>query len=74
MTGRIAEYANTSNQPIIVTSDDQQHVMVVMVGTNDGALLAYWKQRQWVRTRWRQAGRVDGVRPGRAVWRYSRSR
>jgi hypothetical protein len=48
MTGRIAEYANTSNQPIIVTSDDQQHVMVVMVGTNDGALLAYWKQRQWV--------------------------
>ena len=48
MTGRIAEYANTSNQPIIATSDDQQHVMVVMVGTNDGALLAYWKQRQWV--------------------------
>jgi hypothetical protein len=48
MTGRIAEYVNTSNQPIIVTSDDQQHVMVVMVGTNDGALLAYWKQRQWV--------------------------
>jgi hypothetical protein len=48
MTGRIAEYANTSNQPIIVTSDNQQHVMVVMVGTNDGALLAYWKQRQWV--------------------------
>ena len=48
MTGRIAEYANTSNQPIIVTSDDGQHVMVVMVGTNDGALLAYWKQRQWV--------------------------
>jgi hypothetical protein len=47
MTGRIAEYANTSNQPIIVTSDDQQHVMVVMVGTNDGALLTYWKQRQW---------------------------
>jgi hypothetical protein len=50
ITGRIAEYANTSNQPIIVTSDDQQQVMVVMVGTNDGALLAYWKQRQWVAT------------------------
>ena len=48
MTGRIAEYANTSNHPIIVTSDNQQHVMVVMVGTNDGDLLAYWKQLQWV--------------------------
>ena len=48
MTGSIAEYANTSNQPIIVTTDSQQHVMVVMVGTNDGDLLAYWKQLKWV--------------------------
>src|SRR5271166_820941 len=50
MTGSIAEYANTSNDPIIVTTDNQQQVMAVMVGTNDGDLLAYWKQLQWVVT------------------------
>jgi hypothetical protein len=50
MTGSIAEYANKDNQPIIVTSDNQQQVMAVMVGTNDGDLLAYWKQLQWVVT------------------------
>ena len=48
MTGSIAEYANTDNQPIIVTTDRQQRVMAVMVGMNDGDLLAYWKQLQWV--------------------------
>lgn len=50
MTGSVAEYVNTNNQPIIVTSDNQQQVMVVMIGTNDGDLLAYWKQLQWVVT------------------------
>ena len=50
MTGSIAEYVNKDNQPIIVTSDNQQQVMAVMVGTNDGDLLAYWKQLQWVVT------------------------
>ena len=48
MTGNVAEYVNTSNQPIIVTSDNQQRVMVVMIGTNDGDLLKYWKQLRWV--------------------------
>ncbi len=50
MTGSIAEYANTSNDPIIVTTDNQQPVMAVMVGTNDGDLLAYWKQLKWIVT------------------------
>ena len=50
MTGSIAEYTNKSNNPIIVTSDDQRHVMVIMVGRNDGDLLAYWKKLQWVVT------------------------
>ena len=50
MTGSIAEYANQENDPIIVSSDNQQQVMAVMVGTNDGDLLAYWKQLQWVVT------------------------
>ncbi len=48
ITGSVAEYANTKNQPVIVTSDNQQNVMVAMIGTNDGDLLAYWKQLQWV--------------------------
>ena len=46
--GSIAEYTNTSSQPIIVSSDSQQKVVVVLVGTNDGDLLAYWKQLNWV--------------------------
>jgi hypothetical protein len=48
MTGNIAEYTNTDNAPIIVSSDDQQLVMVVMIGANDGDLLAYWKQLEWI--------------------------
>ena len=48
MTGSIAEYTNTSHDPIIVTSDNQQNVMAVMVGTNAGDLLAYWKQLNWI--------------------------
>ena len=48
MTGSIAEYTNSSNDPIIVSSDNQQLVMAVMVGINDGDLLAYWKQLQWI--------------------------
>ena len=50
MTGSIAEYTNSSNDPIIVSSDNQQLVMAVMVGINDGDLLAYWKQLQWITT------------------------
>jgi hypothetical protein len=48
MTGSIAEYANSDNAPIIVSSDNQQLVMAVMIGTNDGDLLAYWKQLKWI--------------------------
>ena len=48
MTGTIAEYPNTSHEPIIVTSDDHQNVMVVMIGTNARDLLAYWNQLNWI--------------------------
>ena len=48
MTGSIAEYTSTSNEPIIVASDNQKNVMAVMVGTNPGDLLSYWKQLTWV--------------------------
>ena len=50
MTGSIAEYTDPSNDPVIITSDSQQNVMAVMVGTNPGDLLAYWKQFHWVVT------------------------
>ena len=48
MTGTIAEFTNTSNQPIIITSDKQQNVMAVLVGTNPGDVLAYWKKLTWI--------------------------
>jgi hypothetical protein len=48
ITGSIAEYSSTSHDPIIVTSDNEQKVMVVMVGTNPGDLLTYWKQLNWI--------------------------
>jgi hypothetical protein len=44
MTGDIAEYTNTDNAPIIVSSDNRQLVIAVMIGANDEDLLAYWKQ------------------------------
>ena len=48
MSGTIAEYTNTSHQPLIVTTDNQQKVMAVLVGTNPGDVLAYWKQLNWI--------------------------
>jgi hypothetical protein len=48
ITGGVAEYVNKNNNPIIATTANQQQVMVVLVGANDGDLLAYWKQMQWV--------------------------
>jgi hypothetical protein len=49
MTGSIAEYTSTSNAPIIVSTDNQQNVMAVLVGTNPGDLLSYWKQLTWIK-------------------------
>jgi hypothetical protein len=49
MTGTISEYSSTSNAPIIVTSDNQQNVMAVLVGTNPGEVLSYWKKLTWIK-------------------------
>ena len=49
MTGSIAEYTSTSNDPIIASTDNQQNVMAVLVGTNPGDLLSYWKQLTWLK-------------------------
>jgi hypothetical protein len=49
MTGTIAEYISKNNAPLIVTTDKQQNVMAILVGTNAGDLLAYWKQLKWIK-------------------------
>jgi hypothetical protein len=47
-SGSVAEYVNKDNDPIIVSTDNQQLVMAVLVGTNDADLLAYWQPLQWI--------------------------
>jgi hypothetical protein len=46
--GSVAEYVNKTNDPIIVSTDRQQLVMAVLIGTNDADLLAYWQPLQWI--------------------------
>jgi hypothetical protein len=48
ITGSVAEYVSTQNNPIIVSTDNQQLVMGVLIGTSNSDLLAYWKPLQWV--------------------------
>jgi hypothetical protein len=47
-SGSIAEYVNNDHDPIIVSTDNEQLVMAVLIGTNDGDLLAYWQPLQWI--------------------------
>jgi hypothetical protein len=48
ISGAIAEYVNKDNDPIIVSTDNQQQVMAVLIGTNDADLLSYWQPLQWI--------------------------
>jgi len=54
VTGSVAEFpgmgSNGGNFPVIVSTDNQQNVMAVMLGTNDLDLLTFWKQLAWVMT------------------------
>jgi hypothetical protein len=51
MTGNIAEFSAVKPPgPVIVSTDNEQNVMVVMLGTDDRALLAYWNTLTWVVT------------------------
>jgi hypothetical protein len=51
MTGSIAEFANKKPPgPVIVSTDNEQNVMVIMIGTDDGDLLAYWNKLEWIVT------------------------
>ena len=47
LSGTISEYTN-GTQAIIVSTDNEQRVMAVLVGTNAGELLAYWNRQEWV--------------------------
>ncbi|MDQ2815556.1 MAG: hypothetical protein M3Z75_27845 [Actinomycetota bacterium] len=48
ITGSVAEYVSTQNNSIIVSTDNQQLVMGVLIGPNEAGLLAYWKPLQWI--------------------------
>jgi hypothetical protein len=47
-SGSVAEYVNNDHDPIIVSTDNEQLVMAVLIGTNDGDLLAYWQPLHWI--------------------------
>jgi len=47
-SGSIAEYIDKDNDPVIVSTDNKQLVMAVLIGTNDENLLAYWQPLQWI--------------------------
>jgi hypothetical protein len=47
-SGSIAEYIDKDNDPVIVSTDNQQLVMAVLIGTNDDGLLAYWQPLRWI--------------------------
>jgi hypothetical protein len=51
VTGSVAEFpgkGSNGNFPVIVSTDNQQNVMAVMLGTNDLDLLTFWKHLEWV--------------------------
>jgi hypothetical protein len=51
MTGTIAEFVNQKPPgPVIVSTDNEQNVMTILIGTNDGDLLAYWNTLGWIVT------------------------
>jgi len=47
-SGSVAEYIDKDNDPVIVSTDNRQLVMAVLIGTNDDDLLAYWQPLQWI--------------------------
>jgi hypothetical protein len=50
ISGTVSEYLNSNNAPVIACTEDQQLVMVVMVGTDGGDLLAFWNDLGWIVT------------------------
>jgi len=50
ISGTVSEYLNTDNNPVIATTEDQQKVLCVMVGSDGGDLLSYWSSMQWIVT------------------------
>jgi hypothetical protein len=51
VTGSVAEFPSKGNHgnnfPVIVSTNNQQNVMAVIIGTNDGDVLTFWKQLEW---------------------------
>ena len=50
ISGTVSEYLNNDNNPVIASTEDQQLVMCVTVGTDGSNLLAFWNRLQWIAT------------------------
>jgi hypothetical protein len=49
-SGKVSEYLNQDNDPVIASTVDQQLVICVMIGTNGSDLLTFWSNSQWIAT------------------------
>jgi hypothetical protein len=50
LSGTVSEYLNQDNDPAIASTEDQQLVICVMIGTNGSDLLTFWNNSGWIAT------------------------
>jgi hypothetical protein len=50
LSGTMSEYLNQDNDPVIASTEDQQLVICVMIGTSGSDLLTFWDYSQWITT------------------------
>jgi hypothetical protein len=50
ISGTVSEFTDSDNNPVIATTEDQQQVICVMVGSDGGDLIDYWSGMQWIET------------------------
>jgi hypothetical protein len=47
-SGTVSEFLNQDNDPVIASTEDQQLVICVMIGTSGGDLLTFWSSSEWI--------------------------
>ncbi len=50
LAGTVSEYLDQDNDPVIASTEDQQLVICVMIGTNGSDLLTFWSNSDWIAT------------------------
>jgi hypothetical protein len=50
ISGVISEYIDSDNAPAIACTENQQHVMTVLIGANGNDLLSFWNNSDWIVT------------------------